>query len=544
MGQFDFTKEIDWNDEKKLRNILKNDLDVKPAVKIDDKCNQIIDYMTSNELRVHLDYFNIGVTNEIVPQRKHMLKCKVNGIEEEEESISSKTFTNNCQILTRRFDDTASLSDSSSLAYLGTKKDEEVSENISKAPCFVNTPNRSLKIPLSPSVSRSVIESPSQNSAMYEFALRHDYSHVYMTVNNCVEKYDTSSKEDMLLVTRMYKSVGNYNLKWVKKAKNTSMLDSSLIKKQKGDNIYDNSERNKDVSVSPLARISYLNKKRKVDNISDKIEGKSGNVLSPLAMRKLSPKILSKSPMKNNIYDKMPLSCFKYNVHTTEEYHLSVKVTKPLDAFVDDENYGMSLQAKYFGVSFELFNKQQSPVFWIKMDKICQMMKSLENVNAPDWMNDLDIMCVRKHPGGISIKKTENLVYDHYQIFLLKKLDVSVDIDEYVNDMVDHFLQFLKMDHFKTIYMPILESMNKLHKTVQLSEDKFFSYLQETKALVVNDLSLNSFLLDDDISKVMNHMMGTSNIDVAELSEAEKVFSLKEDISENINMVRHKNDFE
>ena len=196
-----------------------------------------------------------------------------------------------------------------------------------------------------------------------------------------------------------------------------------------------------------------------------------------------------------------------------------------MDAYIPDGD-SLIIAGKYIGVAFELQQCKDVPVFWIKVDKVQQMMRGLKHHDAPDWYSRLEEVYIRKNAGGISEKRSTKVIYHHQQLFMLMKLPTSADVGDEVDLMVEHVMEFLKMDHFKTIYLQLLfdSSSKKLYQTVIGSESTFFASLQKIESLISTDLSLNSFLIDEDIISVFQEIYGSRNIDVTSMTVSEKEF--------------------
>ena len=83
MPVVDFSTAVDWANERSLRKMIKEECGITPAIGIENKRNQIIDYMSGLDLTTQLEFLGKEVHNELVPVKRNWLKSIVNSQEEE-----------------------------------------------------------------------------------------------------------------------------------------------------------------------------------------------------------------------------------------------------------------------------------------------------------------------------------------------------------------------------------------------------------------------------------------------------------------------------
>ena len=94
------------------------------------------------------------------------------------------------------------------------------------------------------------------------------------------------------------------------------------------------------------------------------------------------------------------------------------------------------------------------------------------------------------------------------QVFFLLKFDPHDTFCNVVGNMVEHIKQYMTCDHIKDIYLDKIKGTAVLYDSVLLNEISFFCPLSDMQTDVSWDMSLNSYICDEDIQLAINSIYG------------------------------------
>lgn len=177
-----------------------------------------------------------------------------------------------------------------------------------------------------------------------------------------------------------------------------------------------------------------------------------------------------------------------------ETYLLSVKVTH-VGEFTSKS--GMKFEhgviGKYVAVGLQVLSPNKYLVYFMKMDKVSQMMRTIQYKGVAAFFDKVKHAFVRNHPGGISERKCSNPKYPFIQIFHVFRLVDGMTVDMVVTEMVHEVYQYFLCEHFKPSYIKVLKDSgnNGLAARISNAENDHFDPLHRMEVQTEDGNSLN-----------------------------------------------------
>ena len=237
-----------------------------------------------------------------------------------------------------------------------------------------------------------------------------------------------------------------------------------------------------------------------------------------------TPPVSSKK--KNKYANVSPKSFAKKKIVQPQGNQLCVYVSKELlinSAHHTPDGKVMRLE-KFVGVSFWICDGYKKPVFWVKMDKVVNMMTGFEHDEKNDLFNNVKWCIIRKNPAGISEHYINEKQYAYHQLFfLVSDLVENNNLEKIVNDLIEDVFDFFTCTQFRETYMSIIEQIPRLHRCFMLNATEHWVKIQKMVVCRDNDYSLNHFMCDEDIREVIVSIYGVVP-EFDDLSDQEKDF--------------------
>ena len=176
------------------------------------------------------------------------------------------------------------------------------------------------------------------------------------------------------------------------------------------------------------------------------------------------------------------------------------------------------------GVSFQVKTALHKPVFWLKWSIVVSLLQNLTYEDVHPYFSFMKQHCVRNNPGGQSFRLKNSKNWPEHQMFVMMQSDLDKDWKTVVALLVQHVKDFLTCPIFETMYMNSLQVENEgLHFCVAKDQEIFFKAFNAADTIQKEDVSLNDFLIDEDIREEMKYIYGVDR-DVDDLDEGDKFF--------------------
>lgn len=202
--------------------------------------------------------------------------------------------------------------------------------------------------------------------------------------------------------------------------------------------------------------------------------------------------------------------------------HLCVTVTKTSTTLLTINQ--QSFIKHMVGIGFQVKSGLHKPLFWLKWSMVVNMLKMLKYDDKHPALDYCKQVYVRKNAGGPSFRLKNSKNYPEHQMFIMLKSDVDQDWKQAVELVVDHVKDFLTCPVFQSQYMETILAENwKLHAYVAKDENENFKAFNQMDIVWLKELSLNEFLIDEDIKDEMSLIYG-QNFHVDDLDEDVKEF--------------------
>lgn len=371
---------IDWEQESSLKDFL-----LKVKKKKVDVCGHneiisiIVDSLSGKELNRELRLFKETISGKVSMKKQRLkatVKNKFGAIlgnnNEDADSNSEKTKSD----MDRETDDivsntiTIDIDNNRTNIVKASEDSETINSDLDYNPTNIITPSG---------------DSASSNSCKKKFAT------VY--VGGSQRTFYTSDETNMKIVRLLEKSLGKDAVKYHNGSKRILKYDQDLkeIKKQKtGKPIESLSIPVSDIDISTGFSSGTSNSQQL---------SHSGNMFDDLSVDKfkqsqIKPNLVDVSLTNNhnktssNRFDKLDKKLFSSQKKTVSQYHdhLMVKVTRVLTI---PDMMNMSQADRYVGLSFQVLTNGKRPLYWLKLDRIPDMLQELDDSVAPAFFKNV-----------------------------------------------------------------------------------------------------------------------------------------------------------
>ena len=200
-------------------------------------------------------------------------------------------------------------------------------------------------------------------------------------------------------------------------------------------------------------------------------------------------------------------------------------MTKDCSIYTKYHNQNTSL--KYLcGVSFQVTGANCVPLYWLKIDKVCQLMNNLNDENKASFFKTISSEYIRTQNGGESERKVNAKGYPYYQLFCLVELEDQDNVNDFVSDMILHVSQFLTCVHFKKVCLQMLQGVGTraLYNLVNEHDNDHFGRMEDLKDQIVSGCSLNTLLCDEEIRTILENIFENSHIKFKNMTDKQKDF--------------------
>lgn len=524
-------EKILWDDENYLRKLIKEELQVRPNMGIELKRTQVIEGLLGSDLTFQLEMLGETVSKQTNKFKRLCLQKLVNHVKAEESYSSSVTSEPSVEEL--------SVQDNLTSESSGTDSEDNFDFPVK------------LEKTTTPQKVASFIDHKSVVSV----------TPVEDTCWQSINDKKCSVQVDLYGTTKMYDSSIAAHLTELKKIR-TAFGESvmTVVKKTPAVTVRRNIVPNFEKDFGNKEHISHTKKsKRKASSFPEKLEQKKRriNEMDIIAKTERKTNLSFSSGVSNlmnyifiditclcfislmlnhfhcpsfqNMFDVMDVKSFevKDSKHLNDEnYTLQVSVTKICDIHRDMDGKEPVVEHNIV-VSFQILAKWQQPLWWIKMEKVAVMLRSLEHDQAPVFFFKVHDGFVRANPGSLSsVRKENSSGFPFKQIFVIAKWWDAENVNDIVHEMTEKMLNYLKCKHFFPLYMKMIESDNGkgIFNKIMPLKDKEVKKFSDMKTSILENLSLDSFLLDNDIRGLYHELYGKGNIKFNDLSLNEKQF--------------------
>lgn len=235
-------------------------------------------------------------------------------------------------------------------------------------------------------------------------------------------------------------------------------------------------------------------------------------------------KTSGKNTFTNNKKSEMTCKSFGQMANSNDN-HLCVTVSKSTTMMVDHENgTNNSHMCHAIAVGFQVKNGLQKPLFWLKWSIVINLLKMMTSEwKHPEFDNTKQV-CIRKYTGGQYARLVNQKGWAEYQMFVTMKSDIRQYLTTVVTTLVEDVKAFLTCPIFESMYMDEMQKENcRMHSCIVKEQRRNFTSFTSMNTVWFKELSLNDFLIDEDIKEELISIYG-NDISPNDLDEDEKSF--------------------